>query len=105
MTDSVTKNLKVENYVAQKLGSHRVPHHLLCKAHVLEKFDETNLKVLSNITIQLQLCERLKLITHEEWQHMPTNNVTCERLLVTFSHHTEATSNMQNMGRPMHNTK
>ena len=59
MTDSVTNHLKVENYVAEKLGSHHIPHHLLCKAHVVEKFDETNLKVLSNIEILLQLRERL----------------------------------------------
>ena len=58
MTDSVTKNLKVENYVAEKLGSHHMPHYLLCKAHAVEKFDETNLKVLSNIKIQLQLREK-----------------------------------------------
>ena len=43
MTDSVTINLKVENYLADKLGSHHIPH-LLCKAHVVEKFDDTNLK-------------------------------------------------------------
>ena len=53
MNDSVTKNLKVENYVAEKLGSHHIPHQLLCKAHVVEKFNETNLKVLHNIEIQL----------------------------------------------------
>ena len=62
MTDSVTKNLEVENYVAEKLGSHHVPYHLLCKAHVIEKFDKTNLKVLSNIKIQMQLCERFKCL-------------------------------------------
>ena len=62
MTDSVTKNLEVENCVAEKLGSNHIPHHLFCKAHVVEKFDETNLKVLSNIEIQLQLHERLECL-------------------------------------------
>ena len=62
MTDSVTKNVEVENYVAEKLGSYHIPHHLLCKAHVVEKFDETNLKLLSNIEIQLQLRERLECL-------------------------------------------
>ena len=62
MTDSLTKNLDVENYVAEKLGSHHIPHHLLCKAHVVEKFNETNLKVLSNIEVHLQLPERLECL-------------------------------------------
>ena len=62
MTDSVTKNLEVEDCVAEKLGSHHRPHHLLCKAHVVEKFDETNLKLLSNFEIQLQLHERLECL-------------------------------------------
>ena len=42
MADSVTKNLEVENCVAEKLGSHHILHHLLCKGHLVEKFDETN---------------------------------------------------------------
>ena len=62
MNDSVTKNLKVENYVAEKLGSHHIPHQLLCKAHVVEKFNETNLKVLHNIEIQLHLQKRLEYL-------------------------------------------
>ena len=51
--DSITKNLEVENCVAEKLGSCHIPHHLLCKAHVVKKSDQTNLKVFSNIEIQL----------------------------------------------------
>ena len=39
-----------------------IPYHLLCKAHAVEKFDETNLKVLSDIEIQLQLHERLECL-------------------------------------------
>ena len=55
MTDSVTKNQEVQNCVAEKLVPHHIPHHLLCKAHVVDKFDETNLEVLSNIETQLQV--------------------------------------------------
>ena len=51
MTDSVTGNLEVENYVAKKLRAYDIPHHLLCKTHVVEKLDETSLKVFSNIKI------------------------------------------------------
>lgn len=39
-----------------------IPHYLLCKANVVEKFDETESKVLSNIEIQLQLLERLECL-------------------------------------------
>ena len=53
MTDSIPKNLEVENYVAEKLVSHHIPDHLLCEARVIEKFDETNEKILSNIQLQL----------------------------------------------------
>ena len=62
MTDFVTKNLKVEHLVAEKFGSTHIPHHLLCKAHVVEKFDKTNLKVLSTIETELKMCERLETL-------------------------------------------
>ena len=62
MTDYVTKNLKLKIVLQKSLGLIIIPHHLLCKAHVVEKFDETNLKVLSNIKIQLQLHERLECL-------------------------------------------
>ena len=62
MTDSVIKNLEVEKCVGEKLWYLYIPHHFLCKPHVVEKFDETNFKVLSNIEIQLQLRERFEYI-------------------------------------------
>ena len=62
MTDSVIKNLEVEKCVGEKLWYLYIPHHFLCKPHVVEKFDETNFKVLSNIKIQLQLRERFECI-------------------------------------------
>ena len=62
MTDSVTKNLSVENLVAAKLESDHIPYHLLCNAHVVEKFDATNLEVLSGIEEKLKLRERLESI-------------------------------------------
>ena len=40
MTDSVTKNIKVQHLVAEELGSDHIPPHYLCNAHTPEKFDE-----------------------------------------------------------------
>lgn len=37
MTDAVSKNLKIENGVAKKLGSCHKPRHVLCKSHTVEK--------------------------------------------------------------------
>ena len=62
MTDSVTKNLEIGELVAEKLLSSHVPYHLLCKSHVVEKFDSTNLDVLSRIEKKLKLRERLENI-------------------------------------------
>ena len=36
MTDSVEKNLHIEDEIASALGSTHVPLHLLCKAHTVE---------------------------------------------------------------------
>ena len=49
MTDSVSKNLEIEKLIAASLNSKYVPLHILCKSHTVEKFDETNLKVLMKI--------------------------------------------------------
>ena len=62
MTDSVTKNLKVGELIASKLGSSHIPKALLCNAHVVEKFDDTNLSVLAKIERELKLRERLEKI-------------------------------------------
>ena len=49
MTDPVSKNLKIEDFVAEKLGSKHIPYHLLCKSHVVEKLDASNLNYLAAI--------------------------------------------------------
>ena len=54
MTDSVSKNLGIEKLIAASLNSQHIPFHLLCKSHTVEKFDETNLKVLMKIENSVQ---------------------------------------------------
>ena len=49
MTDAVSKNLHIEDYIGQAIGSDHRPHHLLCKSHTVEKLDASNLNVLSNV--------------------------------------------------------
>ena len=49
MTDAVAKNLKIEEIVAEKLGSDHVPKHFLCKSHCCEKLDESCVNVLIKI--------------------------------------------------------
>ena len=62
MTDSVSKNLNIGILIASKLGSKHTPNALLCNAHVVEKFDDTNLKVLASVERKLQLRERMEKI-------------------------------------------
>ena len=47
MTDSVSKNLKIEDLIGESLGSDHRPYHLLCKSYTVEKLDATNLEVLA----------------------------------------------------------
>ena len=61
MTDSVTKNLKIENLVAEKLDSAHIPPHYLCNAHTSEKFDAAILSVLVDIEKQISLRQSLSL--------------------------------------------
>lgn len=49
MTDSVTKNLKIEDTIPERLGSTHHPYHLLCKSHTVEALDRSSLEVLSKI--------------------------------------------------------
>ena len=37
MTDSVAKNVEVENMVPQIIGSNHIPYHILCKSHIVAK--------------------------------------------------------------------
>ena len=62
MTNSVAKDLVIKNYVAEKVESYHITHNLLCPPHVVEKFDEDNLKVFSYIEVQLQVLERLQCL-------------------------------------------
>ena len=49
MTDSVTKNLKIEDGIAAALKSTHIPMHLLCKSHNVEKLDSGNLEVFRKV--------------------------------------------------------
>ena len=49
MTDAVTKNLHVENLVAEALNSAHKPHHVLCKSHTCEKLDEACINALIDV--------------------------------------------------------
>ena len=55
MTDAVSKNLKIGEGVAAKLGSNHVPFHLLCKSHTCERFDSDNLTTLATIEAKISL--------------------------------------------------
>ena len=49
MTDSVSKNLKIEDLIGESPGSDHQPYQLLCKSHTVEKLDAINLEVLATI--------------------------------------------------------
>ena len=57
MTDSVTKNLKIEHGVTEMLGSNHILYHMLCKSHTCEKFDEACIKALVNIETEVKYFE------------------------------------------------
>ena len=62
MTDSVAKNLKIEHGIAELLNSDHIPLHLLCKSHVVEALDRSNLEVLASVEKKLCLREKLESI-------------------------------------------
>ena len=62
MTDSVLKNLKIEDLIGESLGSDHRAYHLLCKSHTVEKLDATNLKVLATIKKTVKQRELFKSI-------------------------------------------
>ena len=62
MTDSVSKNLKIEDRVAGVLKSNYKPYQLLCKYHLVEAFVRSNIEVLSTIENQLHFREKLESI-------------------------------------------
>ena len=55
MTDSVTKNLGIEDTIPVRLNSTHKPFHTLCKSHTVEKLDKSNLVVLSKLEKELKL--------------------------------------------------
>ena len=60
MTDSVSKNLQVEYEVAKQLSSKHISIHLLCKSHVCEKLDATNVSALESIESKIRLREKIE---------------------------------------------
>ena len=65
MTDSVSKNLKVEYAVAEILGSSHIPIHILCKSHTCEKLDEACLSALVEVESAIKFAD---LITKRQPQ-------------------------------------
>ena len=61
MTDSVSKNLHIEDLIANSLGSTHKPLHLLCKSHTVEKV-ECNLDVLARFEKKVKQREVLESI-------------------------------------------
>ena len=59
MTNSVSKNLHVEESVAATLNSTHIPFHLLCVSHTCEVFDRGNMAILKNAEEKLGLREKL----------------------------------------------
>ena len=59
MTDSVEKNLKIENEIARELKSEHIPLHLLCKAHTVEALDRSNIDVLGELDKKVGFCDAL----------------------------------------------
>ena len=62
MTDPMSKSLKIEDFVAVKLGSKRKLYHLLCKSHIVEKLDASNIDVLAAFEERLKLQQCLEAI-------------------------------------------
>ena len=59
MTDAVSKNLKIEDGVAEALQSRHVPYHILCKWNTCERLDTDNLTTLSQLKAKVGLSESL----------------------------------------------
>ena len=59
MTDSVTKNMKIEEGVAEGLKSKHIPHHILCSSHTCERMDLDNITTSSEIENKIGLRDLL----------------------------------------------
>ena len=60
MTDSVEKNLHIEEEIACQLNSDHVPLHTLCKAHTVEALDRSNIEVLGQLDKKVGFHEALE---------------------------------------------
>ena len=54
MTDSVSKNLKIEDGISESLGSMYKLIHLLCKSDTVEKLNACNLEVLASFDTKVK---------------------------------------------------
>ena len=59
MTDSVAKNLHIEESIAATLNSTHIPFHLLCVSHTCEVFDRGNEHVLKDVEKKLGIRDAL----------------------------------------------
>ena len=57
MTDSVSKNLHIEDLIAATLNSNHIPFHLLCVSHTCEVFDRGNMITLKELEMKIKLHE------------------------------------------------
>ena len=94
MTDSVSKNLHIENIIADSLDSSHKPLHLLCKSHTVEKLDACNLKVLSSFETKIHQRDVLESINPRLKSFFRGKKTTVEAgieaLLNLVSHKTSA---------------
>ena len=86
MTDSVEKNLKIENIIADALDSKHIPLHLLCKSHTVEKLDATNRLVLSRIESSVKQREILEKINPALKSFFRSKKTTVEAGIDLVSH-------------------
>ena len=63
MTDAVSKNLKIEDGIAECFNSTHKPFHLLCKSHTVKKLDASNLSVLSKVEALVKQRKTLESIS------------------------------------------
>ena len=71
------KNLKTKDPVSKKLGSKDTPYYLLCKSHVIEKIDASNLDVLTAFEESVKLRQHLEAINTALKPFFRGNKVVC----------------------------
>ena len=59
MTNSVSKNLKIEDGVGAQLKWNYEPTHLLCKSHLVETFDRANIDMLSQVEKKIEFLRKV----------------------------------------------